>query len=82
MKYLLVLLVIVVAYMLWRNSRANRALDREEEQAKRPPAPPAGKPQEMVSCAVCSVHLPRSDAVTGGDGQLYCSQEHRLRGKT
>jgi hypothetical protein len=33
----------------------------------------------MVSCAVCGVHLPQPDAVRGGDGRLYCSQEHRLR---
>ena len=33
MKYLLVLIVIVVAYMLWRNSRANRALDRETDHS-------------------------------------------------
>ena len=32
----------------------------------------------MVSCPVCSVHLPRGDAVAGADGRLYCSQEHRL----
>ena len=79
MKYLLVLAIVLIAYVLWRNSRANRALDREEERAKRPPVPPAGKPQEMVRCAVCAVHLPRADALPGADGLLYCSQEHRLR---
>ena len=33
----------------------------------------------MMSCAVCGVHLPKSDAVAGADGLPYCSQEHRLR---
>lgn len=73
MKYLLVLAVVLVAVWIWRNNR-------RIEQQERPPAkqpPPA--PQDMVSCPVCSVHLPRSDALPGPDGQLYCCQEHRLR---
>ncbi len=37
--------------------------------------PPA--PQDMVACALCGLHLPRPDAVSGNDGRLYCSQEHR-----
>jgi uncharacterized protein len=35
----------------------------------------------MVCCPVCSVHLPRGEAIAGPDGRLFCSQEHRLRGK-
>ena len=71
MKYLLVIAVVAVAYLLWRNARL------AERGPSRKPPPPHG-PQEMVSCPVCSVHLPRGDAVTGADGRLYCSQEHRL----
>lgn len=71
MKYLLVLAVVAVAYLMWRNARL------AERQSGRK-APPAHAPQEMVSCPVCSVHLPRSDAVAGADGRLYCSNEHRL----
>ena len=74
MKYLVLIAVIVVAYLLWRNARLQRRSD-----APRPPPGTVGKPQEMVSCAVCGLHLPRSDAVTGGNGLPYCSQEHRLR---
>lgn len=71
MKYLLLIAVVAVAYLLWRNARlADRGVSRRE--------PPSGGPQEMVSCPVCSVHLPRGDAVAGADGRLYCSQEHRL----
>jgi uncharacterized protein len=33
----------------------------------------------MVRCPVCAVHLPRTDALAGPDGRLYCCQEHRLR---
>lgn len=70
MKYLLLAALLVVAYLLWRNARVRDA------------APPPGRaqpglPQEMVSCPVCGLHLPRGEAVAGTDGRLYCSAEHR-----
>ncbi|HVE54350.1 MAG TPA: PP0621 family protein [Ramlibacter sp.] len=71
MKYLLVLAVVVVAYMLWRNARL-----AARDAARKPPPP---LPQEMVSCAACGLHLPKADAVAGTNGLLYCSPEHRLR---
>lgn len=70
MKFLLLLAILVVAYLLWRKARGRD----EPPAAGRPP-----QPQDMVRCPVCSVHLPRGDAVAGADGLLYCSQEHRLR---
>lgn len=76
MKYLVLLVVLVVAYMLWRNARLAERKAREEAQA--PPRPVAG-PQDMVSCADCGLHLPKSEAVTGAQGRTYCSHEHRLR---
>ena len=75
MKYLLLIVVLFVAYTVWRNGR----LRDERESRPRPPQGPAGNPQEMVSCPVCGVHLPRSEAVPGARGILYCSNEHRLR---
>ena len=75
MKYLLLIVVLFVAYSWWRNAR----LRDERESRPPPPAPPKGSPQEMVSCPVCGVHLPRSEAVPGVGGALYCSNEHRLR---
>jgi uncharacterized protein len=72
MKYLLLFAILLVAYLLWRNGRL-----AERDTGKRQPQPPAG-PQDMVRCPVCAVHLPRSEAVTGANGVLYCSQEHRL----
>ena len=74
MKYLLLLAVLVIAYMVWRNAR----LERGAPPAGSRPGPAAG-PQEMVSCPVCGLHLPKADAVAAGDGLLYCSQEHRLK---
>lgn len=75
MKYVVLLIVLVVAYSLWRNARIERK--RERDAAAPPARGPAAGPQEMVRCAVCAVHLPRGDALTGPDGQHYCSQEHR-----
>lgn len=75
MKYLLVLAVLAVAFYVWL---ANR---RDAPGAAPPPKPGTkpGKPQDMVQCAACSVHLPRGDALSGPDGAVYCSEEHRRR---
>lgn len=71
MKYLLLAALLAVAYLLWRNARIRDA-------APPPPDPPRpALPQEMVSCPVCGLHLPRGEAVAGTDGLLYCSAEHR-----
>ena len=75
MKFLVLLLVLVVAYAVWRNGR--RAAPDDADATPRRPSPPAtaSAPQDMVRCAVCALHLPRSDASTGTRG-LYCSAEH------
>jgi uncharacterized protein len=70
MKYLLVLLVLAVAYGLWRN------------KTRRPPPAavrPATAPQAMVECAHCGLHLPRSEALAQG-AQHYCCSAHRSAG--
>lgn len=33
------------------------------------------KPEKMVQCSECGVHLPESDSVSE-QGKYYCSQEH------
>ncbi len=70
MKYLLVLLVLAVAYGLWRS------------KTRRPPPAtvrPAAAPQAMVECAHCGLHLPRSEALAQG-AQHYCCNAHRNAG--
>lgn len=76
MKYLVLVVVLVVAYMMWRNARLAERDARDAAAA--PPRPGAG-PQDMVSCPVCGLHLPKPDAVAGARGVLYCSHEHRQR---
>jgi uncharacterized protein len=74
MKYLLVLAVVLGVLWYLRNNRS----DRSEGAAPGKPKPLA-PPQDMVRCPVCAVHLPRSDALPGVDGRLYCCAAHRGR---
>ncbi|MBX3654734.1 MAG: hypothetical protein KF686_11175 [Ramlibacter sp.] len=71
MKFILVLLVIVIAVFVWRSNRRDSLGSRSAAR----PAPP-GAPQDMVRCPVCALHLPRADARVGRRGP-YCSDEHR-----
>ena len=75
MKLLVLLAVLLIAYLVWRNARAQR-----RDAGTRPPGAPAAGPVEMVSCPECGVHLPKTDALPGPDGRFYCCNEHRLRG--
>jgi uncharacterized protein len=76
-KYLLIATLVLVAWFVWRAQKV-----RPNDAA--PPPPRGGRtpalPQEMVRCQVCSVHLPRTDALAGPSGHLYCCPEHRAAG--
>lgn len=69
MKYLIWLLVILVA--IWAFKRSRRPAKPAED-----PKTPSAAPSNMVACAHCGLHLPQEEAVTGTKG-LYCSTEHR-----
>ncbi|MDP1968565.1 MAG: PP0621 family protein, partial [Burkholderiaceae bacterium] len=51
----------------------SRATDKKQVHPRR--GTPA-LPEDMVSCPVCALHLPRAEAVAGEKG-LYCSADHR-----
>jgi uncharacterized protein len=74
-KFLLLIAVVFVVLSLMRGSRELRR-PRDGSQGGRAAAPPPVQ-QDMVECPVCHVHLPRTDALAGSDGLLYCSPEHR-----
>uniref|UniRef100_A0A2G7T6M8 Deaminase n=1 Tax=Chryseobacterium sp. B5 TaxID=2050562 RepID=A0A2G7T6M8_9FLAO len=77
MKYLLVLIVIIIAVGVWRSQRRAEAHERRQAAAPRNPAnAPLAAPQDMVECAHCGLHLPRSEAIEAA-GRSYCSAEHR-----
>ena len=78
MKYLIVIVILLVVYLLWRSKRAD-AQSGDDAAASTTAAP--ALPLDMVRCQVCSLHLPRSEALPGAGGLLYCSVEHRLSEK-
>lgn len=74
MKFFLVLAVVLIGVWVWRSGR----------QLQAPPSkPPASQPppQDMVSCALCAMHVPQAEAVVGHKG-VYCSVEHRQRAES
>ncbi len=72
MKFLLWLLVLVLAGLWWHNKRVRR---HTQESAR---SDASQSPQAMVVCPVCQVHLPRTEAFMGRQG-AYCSEAHRAR---
>ena len=69
-KFLLLVAVLIVVYLLLR-SQANK---RGKATPPSAASTPVGE-ENMVRCRVCGVHLPSSEAVTSR-GDFYCSKEH------
>jgi uncharacterized protein len=70
MKYLLVLLVLLFAFWIWRNNRQTA----ERDDTPKPRAPRG--PVAMIACAQCGTHVPEAEVVQGTRGR-YCCAEHR-----
>jgi uncharacterized protein len=66
-KFILLVLGLLAAYWILKIYR--RRVDRREQQG------PAAGPEDMVRCAQCGVHLPRSEGVAT-EGSFYCSTDH------
>ncbi|TAG33277.1 MAG: hypothetical protein EAZ34_07915 [Polaromonas sp.] len=75
MKYLVVSVLLLVIFWLWRSKRRPDSYQVNKRSDRRPPPSPA-LPTEIVACDVCHVHLPRSEALTGLAG-VYCCVAHR-----
>jgi uncharacterized protein len=67
LKYLLLVIVIVVVYWVFKSYKIRTRGGRSSS---------AGRAEDMVCCAQCGVHLPRSESVLSGEA-FYCSPEHR-----
>lgn len=75
MKYLIWLLVILVA--IWAFKRNRRVASDASKNATPADSPAASQvPANMVTCVHCGIHLPQDEAVIGVNG-LYCSTDHR-----
>jgi uncharacterized protein len=70
----LIVLILLAVLTVWLIRRALRASKRGEEGQARPP-----EVGDLVKCARCGVHLPRSEARLA-DGQLFCGEEHARLG--
>ncbi len=75
MKYLLLTVILMVAWGVWRN---------HQRRTEAPPSPHRPPPAaltlvQMVPCAHCGMHVPQSEAVQR-DGHSYCSAAHAQRG--
>jgi uncharacterized protein len=64
-RLLFLLAVVIVVYLLLKSYR------RKPPQQDVP-----GSAEEMVRCAKCGVHVPRSESIMAG-GKFYCSDAHR-----
>lgn len=65
-RLLFLLAVIVVVFLLLRSFR--------KQAPKQQDAPAVA--EEMVRCAKCGVHLPKSESILAG-GNFYCCDAHR-----
>ena len=73
MKLLMLLAVVVAIVWLWRSARGPVKAKASK--------PSAANPTAVVRCAVCAVHVPEADVITGQRGS-YCSEQHRLQAET
>jgi len=69
----IILLVVLVLAAVWFVRRALAGMGRDAS-SRQPPAP-----GELVSCARCGLHLPRTEA-REVEGRLFCSEEHARLG--
>jgi uncharacterized protein len=67
-KLILLVLGLLLVYWILRSYR------RRVEG--RGPRPPSAGGEDMVQCARCGVHLPRSESIVT-QGRFYCSPDHQ-----
>jgi len=73
-KFILIVCALLLVYALVKGvRRRNRRMhDAAKSTAQ------AHTDEDMVRCAQCGVHLPRSESLVT-QGQYYCCAEHRRR---
>jgi uncharacterized protein len=70
LKFLLLVLGLFVAYWIFK------AYKRKISSGAKPPAESGNTAEDMVRCAQCGVHMPRSESLMSGQA-FYCTPEHR-----
>jgi uncharacterized protein len=78
---LLIWVGLVIAAWWWLRRRLLSAVRPPAGAgAQRAGARALAKPEAMVDCARCGLHLPASEALSDAAGQRYCCAEHRDAG--
>lgn len=72
-----ILFFVLLALAIWIAWQWLRRQSRRDVVAPRSQGAHAA--QAMVSCALCGLHLPRTDALPAGE-RFFCCEEHRQRG--
>jgi N-acetyl-anhydromuramoyl-L-alanine amidase len=74
LKWVLLFLGLALAYwwLVAKKKSKNQAANKKVKQTEPSPV----RPQRMVSCSYCDLHLPESDAIAH-HGRYYCSTGHR-----
>ncbi len=72
-KFLLVIAVFIVFYLLLRN-HAKKSGDATPPRAASKHGEESKHGEDMVRCGICGVHLPTSEAVTSR-GDFFCSKK-------
>lgn len=70
MSKLLVLLLVILVVLWVFHGLGRKARSRRSAPAQQ------GRGEDMVRCAQCGLHLPRSESLTQ-DAVFFCSVEHR-----
>ncbi len=73
MRIALFLLAVLVAVWAWRSSRAGKALPKSRDAKQLQPQ------EDMSQCALCGLHFPMQEGISGKRNLAYCSAEHRDR---
>ena len=76
-KFLLVIAVFIVLYLLLRNHAKKAGATPSHSETKNGASKHGSSKhgEDMVRCGICGVHLPTSEAVTSR-GDFFCSKEH------
>ena len=72
MKYLLLLGILVLAWVLFFKGR------RKPPPVDRPGATP--QVPAMIACTHCGLHVPKAEALFDAADRPYCGEAHRLAG--
>ena len=75
LKWILLFLGIGVFYLWFKGQKQAKIKQKNMVKPNVNKAATALKPQTMVQCQYCKVHLPQADAMVN-DGRFYCSKEH------